>query len=77
MRELTAEEARYIGLVSEIGPFDYEKLFSTSNYVWETVNRRVRLAEIVDRAVPYLYKLAEVGTRPETRERVRQFLRKS
>ncbi|MEM1599169.1 MAG: enoyl-CoA hydratase/isomerase family protein [Pyrobaculum sp.] len=77
MREFTAEEARYIGLVSEIGHFDYKKFFSPPDYVWELVNRRARLAEVVDRAVPYLYKLAEVGTRPETREKIRQFLRKS
>jgi hypothetical protein len=29
---------------------------------------------VVDDAVPYLYKLAEVGTREETRGRIRKFL---
>lgn len=73
-REFTAREALSFGIVSEIGTLEFEKLFSPPSHVAGLVTTRRRLFEIVDEAIPYLYKLAEVGTSEETRERLRKFL---
>lgn len=75
-RDFTAREAAVFGIVSEIGDFQPNRLFQPPDYL-ELVRPRRWLLEVVDEAVPFLYRLAEVGTREETRERVRKFLGKA
>jgi enoyl-CoA hydratase/carnithine racemase len=73
-REFDAKEASHFGIVSQIGQLELEKLFKPPPYLLGFVRPRHWLGAVVDDAVPYLYKLAEVGTREETRGRIRKFL---
>jgi enoyl-CoA hydratase/carnithine racemase len=72
-RDFTAREALSFGVVSEIGGLELEKLFSPPSHVASFVLPKRRLLEMVDDAIPYLHKLAVVGTSEETRERLRKF----
>ncbi len=73
-RDFDAEEASHFGIVSHIGQLELEKLFKPPTYLLGFVSPRRWLGAAVDDAIPYLYKLAEVGTREETRDRIRKFL---
>ncbi|ABL88823.1 Enoyl-CoA hydratase/isomerase [Pyrobaculum islandicum DSM 4184] len=75
-REFYTREALSFGIVSEIGSLSIEKLFSPPVYTQEHIKPRRWLLDVVEEAVPYLFKLAEIGTREETRERIRKFLRR-
>jgi len=73
-REFNAEEALHFGIVSQIGQLEPEKLFKPPPYLLGLLSPRRWLGAVVDDAIPYLYMLAEVGTREETRDRIRKFL---
>lgn len=71
-REFDAKEALQFG----IGQLDLGRLFRPPTYLLDFISARRWLSVLVDDAVPYLYRLAEVGTREETRQRIRKFLGK-
>lgn len=72
-RDFTAHEAFKIGVVSEIGPLSLERLFSPPDHINALVKTKRWIMEKVDEAIPYLYKLADVATSEETRNRIRRF----
>jgi len=71
-REFDVKEALQFG----IGQLDLGSLFRPPTYLLDFISARRWLSALVDDAVPYLYRLAEVGTREETRQRIRKFLGK-
>jgi hypothetical protein len=75
-REFDAKEAFQFGIVSQIGQLDLGRLFKPPTYLLDFISARRWLSALVDDAVPYLYRLAEVGTREETRQRIRKFFGK-
>jgi enoyl-CoA hydratase/carnithine racemase len=75
-REFDAKEAFQFGIVSQIGQLDLGRLFKPPTYLLDFISARRWLGALIDVAVPYLYRLAEVGTREETRQRIRKFLGK-
>ncbi|MEM4673998.1 MAG: enoyl-CoA hydratase/isomerase family protein [Pyrobaculum sp.] len=74
-RPFTAEEAFTFGVVSKVGSLDLN-LFSPPASLDQYVKPRRWLLDIIDEALPYLYKLVEVGTSEESRRRIAKFLRK-
>lgn len=75
-RPVTAQEALYMGIVSEIGQLDLGKLFTPPQHVFRLITPRNLLLGLVDEAVPFFYKLAEISTFEETRRRIRQFIQR-
>jgi Enoyl-CoA hydratase/carnithine racemase len=73
-REFDAREAFQFGIISQIGQLDVGRLFKPPMYLSEFIRPRRWLSAVVDEAVPYLYKLAEIGSREETRECIKKFL---
>lgn len=73
-RPFSAEEALQFGVVSQVGEADLAALFSPPGYVEEFVRPRRWLLEVIDEAIPYLYRLAELGSSEETKKRILWFL---